>query len=199
MVEKIIIKEAKQGNQEAFEKLITAYERIVYNIAYRMFNNEEDAKDMAQEVFIKVYRNLDKFDEEAKFSTWLHRITVNTCIDEIRKRKGKETSSINELMELDDGEVGKQYASDEATPEEKVVSKEKIKDLESAIESLCEKHKTLIILRDIQGLSYEEITRITGSNLGTVKSRISRARLNLRNIIMKNEELYSEFKRLKDN
>ncbi len=196
-LEKLIIQEAKSRSQYAFEKLVTAYEKIIYNISYRMFNNEEDAKDMTQEIFVKLYKNLDKFDENAKFSTWIYRIAVNACIDEIRKRKGKETVSINEMIELDDGEVDKQFAADEPTPENKVICKEDIKHLKEAIESLPENHKVLIILRDIQGYSYEEIADITESNLGTVKSRISRARNHLKNIIMKKSELYSEVERLK--
>ncbi len=197
-LEKILIKKAKNGNITAFEKLIISHERNVYNIAYRMFNNEEDAKDMAQEVFIKVYKNISKFDENSKFSTWVHRITVNTCIDEIRKRKGKETSSIDEIIELDDNSVKKQYINNTPTPEETLISKENIESLKQSINNLSETHKTLIVLRDIQGLSYSDIADITDSSLGTVKSRLARARTQLKNIIMNNKELSNTQKRLND-
>ncbi len=197
-LENILINKAKQGNITAFEKLITSYEKVVYNISYRMFNNEEDAKDISQEVFIKFYKNLDKFDGTSKVSTWLYRITVNTCIDEMRKRKGKETSSIDEVISMDEGDLKKQYQNDSKTPEEKLISKENIDDLKKAIDSLSQNHKTLIVLRDIQGLSYSEIAEITDCSLGTVKSRLARARVQLKNIILKQKELSKDKNRLKD-
>lgn len=197
-IEKTLLNKAKQGNIIAFEKLIISHEKTVYNIAYRMFNNEEDAKDIAQEVFIKIYKNLNKFDGNCKISTWIHRITVNTCIDELRKRKGKETSSIDSLIDLDDGEVQKQYTDNSFNPEQSLINKEDIEDLKNAINLLSENHKTLIVLRDIQGLSYNEISEITQISLGTIKSRISRARIQLKNIIMNNKELSKNKKRLKN-
>lgn len=197
-IEKTLLNKAKQGNIIAFEKLIISHEKTVYNIAYRMFNNEEDAKDIAQEVFIKIYKNLNKFDGNCKISTWIHRITVNTCIDELRKRKGKETSSIDSLIDLDDGEVQKQYTDNSFNPEQSLINKEDIEDLKNAINLLSENHKALIVLRDIQGLSYNEISEITQISLGTIKSRISRARIQLKNIIMNNKELSKNKKRLKN-
>lgn len=197
-IEKTLLNKAKQGNIIAFEKLIISHEKTVYNIAYRMFNNEEDAKDIAQEVFIKIYKNLNKFDGNCKISTWIHRITVNTCIDELRKRKGKETSSIDSLIDLDDGEVQKQYTDNSFNPEQSLINKEDIEDLKNAINLLSENHKALIVLRDIQGLSYNEIAEITQISLGTIKSRISRARIQLKNIIMNNKELSKNKKRLKN-
>lgn len=197
-LEKILTKKAKQGDTTAFEKLIISHERNVYNIAYRMFNNEEDAKDISQEVFMKVYKNLNKFDENSKFSTWLHRITVNTCIDELRKRKGKETNSIDESMSVDEGNIKKQYADTTSSPEQILIAKEDINNLKKFIYSLSENHKTLIILRDIQGLSYSEIAEITNNSLGTVKSRLARARIQLRNILIHSKELSEDTKRLKN-
>lgn len=197
-LEKILTKKAKQGDTTAFEKLIISHERNVYNIAYRMFNNEEDAKDISQEVFMKVYKNLSKFDENSKFSTWLHRITVNTCIDELRKRKGKETNSIDESMNVEEGNIKKQYADTTSSPEQILIAKEDINNLKKFISSLSENHKTLIILRDIQGLSYSEIAEITNNSLGTVKSRLARARIQLRNILIHSKELSEDTKRLKN-
>lgn len=197
-LEKILVKKAKQGNIEAFEKLIISHEQNIYNVAYRMFNNEEDAKDMTQEVFIKIYKNITKFDENSKFSTWTHRVTVNTCIDEIRKRKGKETNSIDELINMEEGDIKKQYADNSLTPEETLIKNEDIDILKQAISLLSESHKSLIILRDIQGLSYCEIAEITDISLGTVKSRLARARIQLKNIILENKELSKTKNRLKN-
>ena len=90
------LKRARQNDKNAWESLVRENERMVYHIAYRMMQNEEDAKDISQEIFIKVYRSLSKFDESAVFSTWLYRIAVNTCIDALRKRKGNQTISLQE-------------------------------------------------------------------------------------------------------
>ena len=95
----ILIKSALNGDMSAFEELIIQYEKKVYNVALRVLKNPDDAMDISQEVFIKIYKNLDKFDGKASFSTWLYRITTNTCIDELRKRKGKETYSIDNDIE----------------------------------------------------------------------------------------------------
>lgn len=197
-LEKILIDKAKQGNITAFEKLIISHEKTVYNVAYRMFNNEEDAKDISQEVFIKFYKSLNKFDGTSKISTWIHRITVNTCIDELRKRKGKEASSIDDVISMDEGDLKKQYQNNSKTPEEKLISKEDTETLKEAINLLSENHKTLIVLRDIQGLSYLEIAEITGNSLGTIKSRLARARVQLKNIILNNKELSKAKSRLKN-
>ena len=97
--EKDLIRKAKQGDMLAFEELILKHEKIVYNLALRMMNHSEDAQDIAQEVFLKAYRSLANFDERAAFSTWLYRITHNTCIDEMRKRKGKQSYSLEEELE----------------------------------------------------------------------------------------------------
>ena len=88
-----LVKRAKQGDMHAFEELILQHEKIVYNVALRMMNHSEDAKDISQEVFLKAYRNIGNFDERSQFSTWIYRITANTCIDEMRKRKGRQSFS----------------------------------------------------------------------------------------------------------
>lgn len=178
-----LIKLAQNGSSEAFGQLVEKHERFVYNIAFRMLPNSEDAKDISQEVFIKAYRYLQRFDGKAAFSTWLYRITVNTCIDEIRKRKGKETISIEN--EFDDGESSKknQFADKSISVEDEIISREGLDSIKKAINKLGEEHKTIIVLRDIQGLSYTEISEITETSMGTVKSRLARARKALKDLI----------------
>ncbi len=186
--EKDLIRKAKQGDMLAFEELILKHEKIVYNLALRMMNHSEDAQDIAQEVFLKVYRSLANFDERSAFSTWLYRITHNTCIDEMRKRKGKQTYSLEEDLESEDGSMQRQVADAGDTPEESLLRAEQKSEILQALDTLSEEHKAAVVLRDVKGLSYEEISEILELSLGTVKSRISRARNQLKTEILKIRE-----------
>ncbi len=180
LVEKII-----KGEIDAFEELIEKYEKMVYNLAYRIFNNYSDAEDMTQEVFLKVYKNIQKCSGKECIKTWVYTIAYNTCIDEIRKRKGKANISLNSTIDSDEGEYQIEIPSKEATPEKQLINKEEIKEIENAINKLSEVHKTLFFLRDIKGLTYNEISEVMGINIGTVKSKLNRARTNLKNILKK--------------
>ena len=186
--EKDLIRKAKQGDMLAFEELILKHEKIVYNLALRMMNHSEDAQDIAQEVFLKAYRSLANFDERSAFSTWLYRITHNTCIDEMRKRKGKQTYSLEEELESEDGSMQRQVADAGDTPEESVLRGAQKSEILQALDTLSEEHKAAVVLRDVKGLSYEEIAEILELSLGTVKSRISRARNQLKTEILKIRE-----------
>ena len=186
--EKDLIRKAKQGDMLAFEELILKHEKIVYNVALRMMNHSEDARDISQEVFLKAYRSLSNFDERSAFSTWLYRITHNTCIDEMRKRKGKQTYSLEEELESEDGAMQRQVADESDTPEESLLREEQKSEILQALDTLSEEHKAAIILRDVKGLAYEEIAEILELSLGTVKSRINRARNQLKNEILKIRE-----------
>lgn len=181
--EKLLIEKAKNGDRNAFEQLILQNEKIVYNIAYRMISNKEDVKDISQEVFIKVYKNIGRFDEKSAFSTWIYRIAVNTCIDEMRKQKNKQTVSMDEELEKEDSIVKKQFAASIETPEDDFIKKERKKELLTAMNELSEAHKTVLTLRDLQGFSYAEIAEITQTTIGTVKSRLARAREQLKMIL----------------
>ena len=186
--ERELIRKAKQGDMLAFEELILKHEKIVYNVALRMMNHSEDAKDISQEVFLKAYRSLVNFDERSAFSTWLYRITHNTCIDEMRKRKGKQSYSLEEELENEEGSMQRQIADEGDTPEESLLRQEQKNEILQALDTLSEEHKAAIILRDVKGLSYEEIAEILELSLGTVKSRISRARNQLKIEILKIRE-----------
>ena len=119
-----LVKRAKQGDMHAFEELILQHEKIVYNVALRMMNHSEDAKDISQEVFLKAYRNIGNFDERSQFSTWIYRITANTCIDEMRKRKGRQSFSLEEELESEEGSMQRQVADAGETPEESMLREE---------------------------------------------------------------------------
>lgn len=184
----LLIKKAKDGDMRAFEELILLNEKMVFNVVLRMINNPEDAKDISQEVFIKVYKSLNNFNEKSAFSTWIYRVAVNTCIDEIRKRKKVNIISIDEETENGDCAIQKQYADTSETPEERFIQNEDKNQILNAVNELSNDHKTMIVLRDLHGLSYNEISEITGNTLGTVKSKIARARLQLKNMLTKKKE-----------
>ena len=188
-----LVKRAKQGDMHAFEELIIQHEKIVYNVALRMMNHSEDAKDISQEVFLKAYRNIGNFDERSQFSTWIYRITANTCIDEMRKRKGRQSFSLEEELESEEGSMQRQVADAGESPEESMLREEQKSEILQALESLSPEHKVAVILRDIKGLSYEEIAEILELTLGTVKSRISRGRNQLKQEILKLREQDAHF------
>lgn len=171
-----LIKRCKIGDLDAFETLIMAYEKKAYNIAYRMMGNEEDAKDVAQEALLKIYRNMINFKEESAFSTWLYRIVTNTCLDELRKKKNMYTQSIDQIYEGKEGDVHIELAIDYTTPESVYVDQETREIVVDAMNELSEDYKSAIVLREIEGLSYDEIADVLDCSLGTVKSRINRAR-----------------------
>ncbi len=185
-----LIKKAIDGDTSAFESLIIPYEKKVYNIALQMFKNEHDAYDAAQEVLIKVYKNLSKFKFESAFSTWLYRLAMNTCIDEYRKRKRHmtHTTSMDQNSD-DDSKPVRQFEDHRPTPEQAVLRKERVMEVRDALDQMKEEQKLMIVYRDLQGMTYDEIATLCECNLGTVKSRIARSRKSLKDIIVKTRAL----------
>lgn len=190
--EKAYIARAKQGDLAAFEQLVLRYEKMVYTLAFRMMDHSEDAKDLSQEVFLKAYRSIARFDERAAFSTWLYRIAMNACIDEMRRRKGKQTLSIEQEQESEDGSMQHQIADPGDTPEESLLRQEKRSEILEALGQLSAEHRAVVILRDVKELRYEEIAEILQLPPGTVKSRLSRARRQLKAEILKIRERNAE-------
>lgn len=191
-LEKLLVKKSQSGDVESFELLIGSYDKRAYNIAYRVMGNEEDAKDMAQEALIKVFRSLKDFKGQSSFSTWLYRIVTNVCLDELRRKKNEKYVSMDSTIQTDSGELNMELCSDKETPEivyERVEQRELIKN---AIRELNEEYRSAIVLRDIQGFSYDEISSILDCSLGTVKSRINRARTMLRDKLKASMELSRE-------
>ncbi len=192
MDEKELIRLSKEGDTESFSKLILPYEKKMINYAFRMLNSVSDAEDAAQEAFLRAYRKLHTFQETARFSTWLYTILNRICLDMLRKRKRtgelyqtsfNQTDSEEETYEL-------QIADNAPGPYESYQKRAAQKALYDAIEKLSDEHREVIVLRDIEGLDYEQIAHITGASLGTVKSRLSRARQSLRKILEENKELF---------
>ncbi len=183
---------AAKGDVDAFETLIMKYEKTIYNIALRMMTSPEDAKDVSQNVLIKIYNNLSHFKGDSLFSTWIYRITVNTCIDEIRKNKRKNEIS----MDDEDNGIGRVMQDSGLSPETAFIQNESYNAIIETIDKLPEEYKTVITLRDIEGFAYQDIAEITDCSLGTVKSRISRARIKLKELLLENGELFNDGNRL---
>lgn len=182
----ILIQKAQKGDTNAFGTLVASYEKFIFNVACKMFSNSEDASDIAQEALIKAYKNIDKFDFNSSFSTWLYRITVNACIDEMRRRKGRESISID--AEDEESGLALQIEDTSLGAEERVIQNETVSEVRAAIDKLSEEHKTVIILRDLQDMTYEQVAQTLDLSIGTVKSRLARARKSLKDIILKDRE-----------
>lgn len=193
MDEQTLIERAKQGDVEAFEILINEHQKRIYNIAFKMLGNQEDALDLSQEVLIKIFKNIHKFHGSSKFSTWVYRVATNTCLDEIKKRRKHTTYSIDERMQTEDGDLATDIPDTSPTPEATAIQKDIQKILYDGINQLGDEHKKVIILRDLNGFSYEYIAKILKCSEGTVKSRISRARKRLKKILSENMELFDSF------
>ncbi|HEY9846116.1 MAG TPA: sigma-70 family RNA polymerase sigma factor, partial [Candidatus Caenarcaniphilales bacterium] len=164
----------------AFSELLRRYQSHVERVLYHLAPDWEDRADLAQEVWIRVYRNIKRLQEPAKFRGWLSRIATNLFYDELRKRKRTRSPlSLDAPLSMEDGEVDWEIASPEPGPDEDLTTHEFYDQLRAAIAELPEVFRTTIVLREIEGMAYEEIAEITRVSLGTVKSRIARARQRL--------------------
>ena len=178
------------GDDGAFAELVEPYEAKVYNLAFRMCANREDAFDLAQESFLKAYRSLARFKGKASFSTWLYRIASNTCLDQLRrvKRTGPRVS-LDDPIETASGTLQREVADNTFEPEQLALRAEVGSEIRAAVAQLPPDHRMAILLREFQQLSYEEIAQAMGCSTGTVKSRINRARSALRDRLAAGELL----------
>lgn len=176
--EAAVIQAVLDGDINAYELLVKEYEKNVYNLALRMVGNSEDAADMSQEAFIKAYNSLTSFRGDSKFSVWLYRIVSNVCLDYLRSRGRRQTVSLS--AENDDGEDVEIDIADETQSPERLLDKRLTRDaVRRGLAALPPEHRQILLLREIQGLSYDEIADALGIEAGTVKSRIFRARKKL--------------------
>lgn len=177
--EKKLLKKAAAGSAEAFEQLVLTYQTPIYNLCLRMTGNPEDAADMTQESFLKAWRSLEGFHFESAFSTWLYRLASNTCLDFLRSVKRRKQFSLT--MEDADGETQLLDLPDPApTPEASLLSAEESFLLAAAMRQLDPEQQRILTLRVVNDLSYTEIAAVLDIKEGTVKSRLARARENLR-------------------
>ena len=194
-VEREIIQRVIGGDKSAFEGLVIENQKNVYNLALKMTRNEEDALDLSQEAFIKAFNRLANFRGESRFSVWMYRLTYNLCIDFLRKK-----SKINTVSLYYDDEAGESSPIEipdlRDLPEDSTIRSELRKNITEGIYELPLKHREVIVLREVNAMSYEEVAETLGINTGTVKSRLARARLKLIEIL-KEKGTFPETFRLK--
>jgi RNA polymerase sigma-70 factor (ECF subfamily) len=185
-VEKEVIGSCKAGDEKAFVKIVLAYQKRVYNIAYRILGNKEEAKDLAQEVFLSVFESIKNLREEVKFEPWLIQITVNHCRNKwkyLKTRKYFQSDSLDGPIETEGEKIPRQVYDPSENPET-LLEKRMIQNLvQKGMLQLKEEQRELIVLRDLQGLSYGEIGELFSIPEGTVKSKIHRARMELKEIL----------------
>ena len=183
MSEEQLIRRAQQGDNGAFEELLLLHQKKVYNLCLRMSANPDDALDLSQEAFLRVWRSLGQYQFEASFSTWLFRLTSNICIDFLRRKKRRQETSLTESY--DDSDEGAELSVPDAQPgpEQQAMTNETKIELARAMEQLSPEHREILQLRVIEDLQYEQIADILGVRVGTVKSRLARARLSFRKIL----------------
>ena len=179
--EKELLMRAKSGDEAAFEEIVKMYQQKICSTIFFMVKNENIVEDLAQEVFIKIYRNIGKFNAESSLYTWIYRITMNTCIDQIKKEK--RFTYINPVIETEDGEMEVQYEDETQKLDEILEEKIRREKLIKAIKKLPAEQRALIVLRDVRQFKYMEIAEMLKLNLGTVKSKINRSRQALKEIL----------------
>ena len=184
--DEVLVQRAVDGDEAAYAVLVRRYRNRIFNFTFRYTGNAAEAEDLAQDVFIKAYRNLHRFRGDAKFSTWLYQIAKNMSINRLRSIKRAIVSLVNPIVS-EDGDEGLDpisiAASDERSPEELMLGVEAEKVVQLAIQKLSPVYRAALILRDIEDLPYEEIAQILGLAEGTVKSRIHRARSELKQML----------------
>src|SRR5438445_428156 len=183
-----LVQAAKGGDLEAFSELVKRYDRNIFRIAQHITHNEEDAQDVVQDAFLKAYQNLEQFQGNSKFYTWLVRIAVNEALMKLRKRRSDRTVPLDEPIDTGEDEMTREIAVWEENPEETYSREELAAILDIAIQSLKPAYRTVFILRDIEDLSIEETAEALNLSISAVKSRLLRARLQLR------EKLTRQFK-----
>ncbi|MDD2212894.1 MAG: sigma-70 family RNA polymerase sigma factor [Clostridia bacterium] len=191
-----LVTRSKNGNLQAFEELVCRYERKIYSVAYRLMGSYDDANDLAQEAFLKAFLAINSFRGDSSFSTWLCRIVTNLCRDELRKRYRISVESLDQKICLGDVEIKKQIPSSEPGPEEIYEKHELQQELQDLLTSLSPEFRLAVVLRDLQGFTYQEIAEQMECSVGTVKSRISRARSFLKEKLLAQREQYSSLERL---
>lgn len=180
MSDELLVHLSRSGDQEALNELIARYERKIYNFCYRVCGNREDAYDLAQDTFLRVCNSIHSFRGDAPLSAWIYRIANNVCVDYIRRQAKSRTISLDAPCVTDDGETRWQIRDHATGPEEAVLYRDLKNAVVEGISRLSPDHKSVIVMHDVQHMTYQHIARALGCPIGTVKSRLNRARFALR-------------------
>jgi len=193
MDERALVVAAQRGDVQAYNHLVIAYQNLAYNVAYRILGQEEAAMDATQDAFLRGYRALSRF-RGGSFKAWILRITTNCCYDQLRRRQRRPSVPIDDLVE--DSEHWDMLRDSHETPEEHVERMAARQLIQAGIATLPAEQRTVLVLSDVEGLSYGEIAEVMQTSLGTVKSRLSRARAKLRDYLLAHQELLPDGYRL---
>ncbi|MGA9521707.1 MAG: sigma-70 family RNA polymerase sigma factor [Myxococcaceae bacterium] len=189
----LLVKRVRSGDQRAFRTLVERYQRKVYAVALGMLKDKEEAMDVSQEAFVKVYKYLDHFKGDSSFYTWLYRITTNICIDVLRKRGGSrgEDVEFDESLAMDTSEaqIGALGTRLGTNPQRSALRRELAEKIQEALEQVPEKHRAILLLREVEGMSYEDLARTLEIPKGTVMSRLFHARTKVQKILSEYLEL----------
>jgi len=188
-----LVKRVRTGDQRAFRLLVERYQRKVYSVALGMLKDKEEAMDVSQEAFVKVHKYLDHFKGDSSFYTWLYRITTNICIDVLRKRRSSGGAPVeyDDSLEVDLGQasVGALGSRLGTNPQKSALRRELVEKIQAALEQVPEKHRAILLLREVEGMSYEELARTLEIPKGTVMSRLFHARAKVQKILSEYLEL----------
>jgi RNA polymerase sigma-70 factor (ECF subfamily) len=179
-----LVRRVQAGNNEAFEELVRRYERRIYNITYRLLGNEQDASEALQDAFLRAYRFIGRFEFKSSFFTWLYRIATNVSLSRLRKRPRVETVSLDAPTEPG-GDMTLEIPDEKYTPERLFQQRQLRAAMKDAVDNLPEDYRSVVVLRDLEGLSNEEAGKVLNLSVAAVKSRLHRGRLVLRSKLAK--------------
>ena len=177
---RLLLERCRAGDKGAFDELIRLYERRVYNFAYRLCSDYDEACDVAADTFVRIYNSLSSFRGDASFVTWLFRVVTNIYLDHRKRARSRPAQSLDEIIELEETTVQRQIEDTREAPHQRAESSERTELLQHAIAGLPEYQRIMIVMFHSEGRSYEEIADVLNLPIGTVKSRLNRARLSLR-------------------
>lgn len=184
--ERNLVERAKAGDQDAFAQLMEANQSRIYNLTLRMTGSPEDAAELTQEAFFNAWQGLPKFQGDSSFATWLYRLASNASIDFLRREKRRKNISMTVSLDDEEGERQAELPDTRHSPEAEAEKKELREAIDKGLQSLSQEHRQVLVMRELNGLSYAEIGDVLGLEEGTVKSRIARARLALRKFLVEN-------------
>jgi RNA polymerase sigma-70 factor (ECF subfamily) len=186
----MLIQRSQAGDRSAFDSLINKHSARAYQYAFRLTHNIEEAADVVGDAFVRVHNALPNFKGQSAFTTWLYRILTNCYLDIRKKERNRQTLSLDVAVQSGDGEVERQIEDTRKSPFEESVREARETTVESALDEMPDYQRAMIVMYHVEMLSYEEISAALDLPLGTVKSRLNRARISLRDVLMRNEELF---------
>lgn len=186
----VLIERSQKGDRQAFDTLIRKHEKRAYQYAYRLTSNPEEAGDVVADAFVRVYSALHNFKGQSAFTTWLYRILTNCFLDMRKKERSRPSTSLEAALQTDEGDLERQVEDDKPTPLDEAERSERERAIEGAVSLLPEYQRAMITMYHVETLSYEEIAEALDLPIGTVKSRLNRARLSLRELLVSDEELF---------